>query len=135
MAFGMDGLDWALAGASLARVAAFAVTPEPVEHPEARRNREGRAERAQITAEYTLNRQVAGQERPCIEHERPASHETKDDRCLERLHLGGLFRGRERAQRYPEQNQKDYVFQRREPLVHAEWDPQLRDFQDAAEFD
>ena len=68
---------------------------------------------------YPLHAQAPGQQRPGIEHERPLPGEAKDDRGLERLHLGSLLHGRERAQRDPEQHHKDDVFQSDKALVDA----------------
>ena len=110
--FGMDGLHRALVAAALARVAAFAVTPEPVEHAQARRNRERRAERAQITAEY---RSTSGSPPAARRHTaRTASSRTK-------RRMIAVLNGSTSAacsavasalERDAEQHQKDDVFQR-----------------------
>ncbi|MNT08553.1 hypothetical protein D3C72_1432980 [compost metagenome] len=49
----------------------------------------------------------------------------QDDRRLERLHFGELFRDRQVIQREAEQQQEDDVLQGRQPLVHAVADLQL----------
>ena len=50
LAGGMDRLDRAFIGAGLARRAALLIPLEPVKHPYPRRDRKGRAQRANIAA-------------------------------------------------------------------------------------
>src|SRR5690606_18917571 len=63
VALGMDRLDRAFLEAAHARVAAFAIALEPVEHADAPRDRQRRAERAQVAAEEALDEKPCHQQR------------------------------------------------------------------------
>jgi hypothetical protein len=126
VAFGMDGLHWAFVAAALARVAAFAIAPQPVEHAQPCRQCERGAKWTEIAAEHPLHSQARCQDRADIEEERPAAREVQDDGGLERLYLSGLLCCRERAERDAEQHQEDDVFDRHQPRMNAERDAQLR---------
>ena len=54
----VDALHRALVGAPLARIAAFPVAAQPVEHPQPAGNSECGAERAQVAAEEALDEQA-----------------------------------------------------------------------------
>ena len=59
----VDRLNRAFVGTGLARAAAFLVAPQPVEHADPRRNRQRRAQRAQIAAVEPFDEQADHQQR------------------------------------------------------------------------
>ena len=123
----MDRLHLAFLGADLARLAALAPALQPVEQPQPRRDRQRRAERAQVAA---VELAVDGRDEDQTQRpgdEAPLAHEAQRDRGLERLDLGELLGLAERLQRHREQPEQDQVLHRPQPLVHRKRQPPLAD--------
>ena len=70
----MNRLYWALVRAGLAWAAAFLVALQPVKHPQPRRNSEGGAKWAQVTAKEPLNKKTGNQQGRNIGYKGPCAH-------------------------------------------------------------
>ena len=130
----MDRLDLAFAGTELAGPAAFRAALEPVEQARLGRDRQGRAQRAEVAAIDLAGEQVDHQQRDGVGDEPPLAVEAEGDGGLERLHLRGLLGQRQGFQGETEEHQQDDVLDRPEPLVHGERHLELRHAELAREF-
>lgn len=87
MTFRMNGLNHAFIGASQARIAALLVPLQPVERPHARGDGKRRAQRTQIPAVKTFDKQAHGKQDNHEQNKRPGAIKLQNDCRLERLNL------------------------------------------------
>ena len=122
----MDRLDRAVDRADLTGRAALAVPLQPFELTDLGRDRERRAERAEVAAERPLDEQPDPEQDERVDHERPGAVELQHDRGLERLDLGDADGERHRPERQREQAEEHDVFDRPQTLVDRERHAVLR---------
>src|SRR5690606_21191724 len=119
VSFRMDRLDRALVEAAHARIAAFAIALEPVEHPQPARERQGGAKGTEIPAEEPFDEKPRSDEHQGERNEPPVTHEPENDRGLERLDLREYLGKSQGAKRYSEEPEEDNVLDWPHALVHA----------------
>ena len=119
IALGVNRLHRAIVGATLAGVAAHRIAAQPVKHPQARRNGQGRAQRAQIAAIKALDKQTGQKQHQRKRHKPPFTHKFQNHRGFKRLHFRQFFRQAQFIKRHTEKQHKNHIFQRCQPRVHA----------------
>ena len=119
LAGGADRAHLALVGAGLAGAAALlAAAQPPVEYPKAPRERQRRAQRAEVLAEELAVEGGDRQQPAGVEYERPLAIEAQRECGLERFDLGVAHRLAHRLQREAEQRDQHQHLDAQQALVH-----------------